>query len=97
MPLLMCRGRLLRLGDDERLLRMLHDQHGAGRMPHDSLGDAAREHVLDEAELMLAHHDELDAQLAGARDDRVGGARDAARAQQILGLRRSLFLGRQQL
>ena len=77
----MRRRDLSRFCADGRLLGILDDQHGAGRMPHDFLGDAAREHVLDEAEMMLAHDDELDAQLARARDDRVGGSPDTARAQ----------------
>ena len=48
-------------------LGMLHDEHGAGRVAHDLLGDAARQQVLDETELVLAHDDQLDVELARAR------------------------------
>ena len=71
-------------------------EHGAGRVPHDLLGDAAGEHVLDEAEMVLAHDDELDVELARARDDRVAGSRHAGGAQQILGARVPLVLAREQ-
>ena len=63
---------------------MLHDQHGAGGVADDFLGDAAREQVLDEAEAVLAHDDQLALQLARAGDDRVARPRHAGAAQQVL-------------
>ena len=76
----------------EIVLGMLHDQHGAGGVADDFLGDAAREQVLDEAEVVLAHDDQLDFELARAGDDRVAGSRHAGAAQQVLRARVLLLL-----
>ena len=75
---------------------MLDDQHGAGGVADDLLGDAAGEQVLDETELVLTHDDELDVELACAREDRFPGPCDTRCAQQVLRARFALVIGAEQ-
>ena len=69
---------------DELALGVLHDQDRARRVTNDIFRDAAGEQVFDQTQPMLAHHDQLDSQLSGARHNLVARTAASGGAKNIL-------------
>src|SRR5438093_12932743 len=66
------RHRNERIRSDELSLRMPDGQDRAWRHTHDTLGDAAHQHVCDGAAAMSAHDHDVDFGVASVVDDRGG-------------------------
>jgi hypothetical protein len=77
---------------DELALGVLHDQDRARRVTNDRFRDAAGQKVFDDAQPVLAHHDQLDSQIRGARHDLVARTTASGGAENILGPRGALVL-----